>query len=110
MHGYGQVWYYPESVANILSFSNIRKKFKGSNNTGQNDSSPYITATKNDGSPMHYQEISNRLYVYDAHNDLKIKDTKKNDYDYSLVSTIQHNENKFTSRKIKNLKLAVGLH
>ena len=36
---------------------------------------------------MEFKEIFNRLYVYDASNDLKNKDTKKNVYNYSFAST-----------------------
>ena len=58
---------------------------------------------------MHFQEISDRLYIYDVYNNLKIKNTKKNDFDYLFVSTIQYNENKFTSHKIEKAKLAMDL-
>ena len=50
------------------------------------------------------------MYVYDACNNLENKSNKKNHCDYLLVFTIQHNENKFTSREIKNAKHAMELH
>ena len=35
--GYGKVWYHPKSLANIMSFANVRKKFKINILTGPGD-------------------------------------------------------------------------
>ena len=48
IRGYSKVWYHPQSVANILSFSNIRKQFNVHINTGTNDQFPCITVIKRD--------------------------------------------------------------
>ena len=54
--GYGQVWYHPESVAIILSFANIRKKFKLSILTGPFDKEPTITVIKSNGRLMSFKD------------------------------------------------------
>ena len=111
VQGYGKVWYLPKSLANIMSFTNVRKKFKINISTGPGDKEPVITVTKSNGSPMHFKEISNGLYVYDASDDIlqKNKSTLKSNYQYSLVSTVKQNEQNFTPREIKAAQAAIKL-
>ena len=87
---YGKVWYHPQSPANIMSFANVRKKFKINISTGPGDKEPIITVTKSNGSPIRFKEISNGLYVYDTSNDIPKKDksTLESNYQYLLVSTV----------------------
>ena len=112
--GYGHVCYHPESVANILSFANVRKKFEVSISTGPRDKNPTITVIKSNGQPRQFKEIETGLYVYDATSDISnIKNKNilnKSSCHYSLVSTVKNNESKFTNRKIRNAKLALDLH
>ena len=68
--GYGKVWYHPRSLANVLSFANVRKKFKINISTGPGDDNPAITVYRSHGKPMLFKEVTNGLYVYDASNDL----------------------------------------
>ena len=44
--GYGKVWYHPKSLANIMSFSNVRKKFKINISRGPEDEESIITVTR----------------------------------------------------------------
>ena len=99
---YSEVWYHPHSLANIMSFANVRKKFKVEISTGPNNKDPIIGVVKSDGTLMSFKEISNGLYVYDATEDIMHKKNKiilKRNYQYSLVSTISQNECNFTPRE-----------
>ena len=112
--GYGKVWYHPDSLANIMSFANVRKKFKVNISTGPDDAEPMISVLMTNGKPMSFKEISSGLYLYDASKDLvenKINNTlNKTSFDYSLVSTVCNNEKNFTNREIRAAKLALDLY
>ena len=110
VQGYGRVWFHPKSLANIMSFSNVRKKFQVQINTGPNDRTPSINVIKTNGSVMKFKEIGSGLYVYDASRDIKNKDTLKKGCHYSFVSTIKNNETKFTPREVAAAKQALDLH
>ena len=56
--GYGEVWFNEQSMANILSFANVRKKFKVTISTGTDDPCPTFCVHKNDGSIMEFKEHS----------------------------------------------------
>ena len=61
---------------------------------------------------MHFKEISNGLYVYNASNDIlkKNKSTLKSNYQYSLVSTVKQNEQNFTPHETKAAQAAIKLY
>ena len=113
VRGYGKVWYHPESLVNIMSFANVHKKFKVQISTSPEDKQPSIAVTKSNGDMMHFKEIANGLYVYDASNDIKetkTKNTLKPNYRYSLISTTFENESKFTSREVQGARSARELY
>ena len=64
--GYGEVWYNQNSLANILSFANVRKKFPITVVTGPDDPCPTICVHRPNGSTMKFREISMSLYVFDT--------------------------------------------
>jgi len=66
--GYGTVWFHPRSLANILSFSNIRKRFNVHMNTGPNDPNPSIVVFKPNGKKVTFSEHSMGLYVHNTNN------------------------------------------
>ena len=74
--GYGEVWYHPHSLANIMSFANVEKKFKVEISTGSHNKDPTIGVTKSDGTLMSFKEISKGLYLYDATKDIMCKKNK----------------------------------
>ena len=111
--GYGKVWYHPDSLANIMSFANVRKKFKVNISIGPDDTEPMIFVFRTNGKPMSFKEVTSGLYVYDASKDLsenKSKNIKRTSFHYSLVSTVHDNEKKFTNREIRAAKLALDLY
>ena len=56
--GYGDVWFNEKSMANILSFANVRKKFRITILTGPYDPCPTFCVHKKDGSVMEFKEHS----------------------------------------------------
>ena len=111
-----EVWYHPQSLANIMSFANVRKKLKINISTGPNDNNPVITFFRSNGKPMLFKEVINGLYVYNASNDLPETTNEnknipnKTGYHYSLVSTVYENEKQFTNREIKAAKISLELY
>ena len=111
--GYGKVWYHPDSLANVMSFANVCKKFKVKVSMGPSDLSPSIVVTATNDKIMRFNKVENGLYVYVASNDICKNDKStlnKSSYNYLLVSTIKQNENKFTTREIVNVKKALDLY
>jgi len=37
LKGYGSVWYHPDGIANILSYNNVKKKYRVTYDCGQED-------------------------------------------------------------------------
>jgi len=110
--GYGTVWFSPSSLANILSFANIRKRFNVHQNTGPNDPNPSIVVVKPNGKKLVFSEHSMGLYVYDA-DDLRIKDKHnllKPSYDYLFLNTVASLSSEFTKRELTEAKQAHSLY
>jgi len=105
VRGYGTVWYHPDSLANILSFANVRKKFNVHMDTGPKDPAPSISVTKTNGDVMRFDERDLGLYVHDA---LKRKNNQlfRNSYNYVFISTISNLEQQFTKREVEEAKQA----
>jgi len=116
--GYGDVWYYhPDSIANILSVANVRKKFEVPMDTGPGDPCPSICIHRPNGGVIRFKEHKMGLYVYDAgkSDETKPNSNDTNDinlslYSYSFVNTVEDNENNFTSRQISLAKQALELY
>jgi len=116
VRGYGTVWFNPNSLANILSFANVRKKFQVQLETGPLDPSPTINVTKKDGDVMSFIERDLGLYVHDVlgkndmKNQRKTNSLLKANYDYVFVTTVESLENQFSLREVKEAKRARSLY
>ena len=112
--GYGTVWFNPSSLANILSFANIRKRFNVHLNTGPNDPNPSIVVVKPNGKKLVFSEHSMGLYVYDSDDHaLRIKNTHKllkPSYDYMFLNTVALLSSEFTKREVNKAKRAHSLY
>ena len=86
VRGYGTVWFHPDSLANILSFANVRKKFNVHMSTGPKDPNPSIIVDKSNGDVMEFKEFELGLYVHEANkrNDNHLLNSS---YDYVFVTT-----------------------
>lgn len=114
IRGYGEVWFNEQSMANILSFSNVRKKIRVTISTGPDDPCPTFCVHKRDGSIMEFKEHSLGLYVYDAASG-KSKSTTKDKVTepfihYSFLSNVAIEEQNFSSREISKAKNALNLY
>ena len=116
--GYGDVWYNKNSLANILSFANVRKKFPITVSTGPDDPCPTICVHRPNGSMMKFREISLGLYVYDTdqdNNDTNFIVDSTNSInnttcDYLFLQTVAQNKTHFTPRQIKSANKALILY
>jgi len=119
--GYGHVWYSPDSMANILSFANIRKRFAITMNTGPNDPQPSIIVHKTDGTKMTFVEHKMGLYVHDVRNKTMDDGVKKAhnpilnnscvySYAFNSIATVRDLEKEFTQKEIKKAKAAQSLY
>ena len=111
--GYGDVWYNPQSMANILSFANVRRKFRISISTGPDDPCPSFCVHKHDGSIMEFKEHALGLYIYDAAaNKSNCSPTDKLEpvSSYSFLSTVVNNEENYSSRELNKAKNALLLY
>ena len=111
VENYGQVWYSSDSLANILSVANVRKKFRIQFITGPDDSAPTIEVYRKDGSVMRFVEHDIGLYVHDVGkiNDSDVK-SKSLVNPYSFITTVVDRKNEFTKRQIKNADTAKELY
>ena len=86
LEGYGWVWYYPEGIANILSLSRVKKKFRVTfDSHGDNEFHVHIGQNR----VRRYKESKNGLYYSDIreYNDATV-----------LVNTVEYNKSKYSSR------------
>jgi len=111
--GYGTVWFSPSSMANILSFTNVRKRFRVTIDTGPDDAFPKIIVHRSNGKEMVFREHAMGLYVHDvskATNTDKHNDNLMHNYDYSFVNTVVNLESQFSKHDIKRAKSALKLY
>ena len=109
IHGYGEVWFNKQSMANILSFANVKKKFRITISTGPDDPCPTFCVHKKDGSVMEFKEHSLGLYVHDvASNKSNILNNPVKHY--SFLSTVAFHEANYSPRDIKRAKQALDLY
>ena len=106
--GYGKVWFSSKSIANILSFSNVRKRFKVEIKTGPEDESPAIKVTRSNGTVMSFEELSNGLYVCKAN--IKNNNTVNKVIKYTFVNTVEEREDEFTIRQVDEARKAIVLY
>jgi len=100
---YGTVWYSPDSLANILSLSNVRQKYNVIYKTGPADPTRCLEVTRTDGSSMRFVEHSIGLYVHEVDLYSSISNNKlvNTNYLYSFLQTVEDNERQFTKRQLK---------
>ncbi|KAI2501302.1 Reverse transcriptase (RNA-dependent DNA polymerase) [Fragilaria crotonensis] len=96
----GPVWYNSESIANILSLSEVRKVCRVTMDTGREAA---MCVHRLDGSIMKFTEDSNGLYVF-------VPNSSADVTGYTLVSTVAENKRMFTPREIRNADLARDLY
>ena len=100
LQGYGEVWYHPVAITNLLSFSKVRDKYMT-----QYDS------FKEDSFLVHKPEGIRRLInVADGLYALKEEETENITMSYLFLEIVEENKAKFTSRMIKGAEKAKDLY
>jgi len=108
--GYGKVWFNDKSMANILSFANVRKKCKITLETGPGDRNPTIVVHRTSGSPMLFKEHKLGLYIHDTGASGSNFSSKLNTIcDYSFLNTVTQLESTFTPDEIQKAKQVLTL-
>ncbi len=96
VRNFGTVWYNPQSLANILSLAEVRKKFRVTMDT---DVEPALCVHRADGTIMKFQEYATGLYYFDAS---QASDNASNDViAYSFVATVASNKLHYHRREIE---------
>ena len=98
----GEVWYNPESIANILSLADVRKVCRV---TMDSSVEPAIKVHRLDGSVMTFTEHGSGLYVYKT-NDHSSKSVAH----YTMISTVADQKKFFSRREVQSADLARDLY
>jgi len=105
VRNFGTVWYNPQSLANILSLAEVRKKFRVTMDT---DIEPALCVHRADGTIMKFQEYATGLYYFDT------SQTCNNVSDdviaYSFIATVASNKLHYHRREIEAADKARALY
>jgi Reverse transcriptase (RNA-dependent DNA polymerase) len=107
LKNFGTVWYNPNSLANILSLAEVRRRCRCTMDTATN---PAIHVHKANGTIMTFHEHENGLYIHDIVSQYKNKTNSDNIINYSFISTVAENKQLFSRREIEGADLARVLH
>ena len=91
--GFFAVYYNPESLLNILSFAEVRKKYRITMDTAEKNC---IVVHLSDSRKMNFEEIRSGLYVWKP----STNTNKKNVSVYSFLTLVEHNKDNFTRREV----------
>ena len=92
---YGKVWYYPDGIANILSFKNAKKKYRI---TYDNDIADEFIIDNRAGKKMTFGPSEEGLYYHDMGGKEMMATT--------LVTTVEDMKENFTQRDIDAAMMA----
>jgi len=95
------VWYNPESLMNILSFSEVANKYKITMDSSQSDTiKVHLNA---EGKCWKFSKVDSGLYLLNSNSD---KYNNASVTNYSCLTLVSDNEAQYNSREIKMAKLA----
>ena len=100
---FGQVWYHPDSVANILSMAAVSKTCRVTMDT---QAEPAILVHRKDKSILRFVQCPSGLYYYDVA--IKTKPAASH-YRFSFLNTVAQNKSLYTAREIKGADKARAL-
>ena len=92
IRGYGRVWFNKNSLANILSLADVRRR--GWRITMDTAEEAAMTVHRSNGTLMKFKEYSSGLYFFDTN------DINNGVENYCLVQTVAENERKYHRREI----------
>lgn len=90
LKGYGEIWYPPQAIANILSLSNLQKMFR-------------VSYDSKDGDQFIVYKDNNTIRVFRQTNkDLYASQVVHKKGEPMLVSTVDENAKSYTKRELKS--------
>jgi hypothetical protein len=105
---FGDVWFNPHSLANILSMAEVRRVCRI---TMDSAIEPAMTVHRADGSLMKFQEYKTGLYYYDTLAAPEHPNSTSFDVnDYLFLHTVAGNQRAFTRREIQGANRARDLY
>ena len=99
----GEVWFNPESIANILSLSHVRQVCRVTMDTSI---APSMIVHRVDGSQLIFREHVCGLFVLDLSNNASNAAVS----DYSMLSTVSENKKMFNPRNVMKADAARRLY
>ena len=89
LSGYGWVWYYPDGIANILSLSRVKEKYRVTFDSALDNC---FHVHKADGKILKFNEATRRLYYFDT--------ADRDETGTMLITTVEGNKNKLSARDV----------
>ena len=97
--GFFDVWYNPASMVNILSYADVRKRFRITSDT-EKDSC--INVHMDDGRTMKFREVKSGLYLHNQSDGEKDNDTRNNVTEYTFLKLVSQNKKMFTRKELES--------
>ena len=98
LSGYGWVWYFPEGIANILSLSRVKDKFRITYDSALDNT---FHVHKDNGVILNFKEATRRLFYFDT--------ADRDDEGTVLVNTVEDNASQFSAYDYAQAKKARAL-
>jgi hypothetical protein len=100
--GYGTVYYHPDVAANILSFSNMTKRFKSVR--CNNQITDAFLVQRDDDTIMEFKPSPEGLYFYDFKESIKRKEIREEQA--MVVTTVEEIKRNLTRRELEAAEVA----
>ena len=94
LSGYGWVWYFPDGIANILSLSRVKDKYRVTFDSASDN----CFHVHKPGQILKFQEAIHRLYYIDV--------KQRNEESNVLITTVDENKTQFLAFDFNKAKLA----
>ena len=102
--GYGEVWFHPEGIANILSLSRVKDKYRV---TFDSKNGNKFVVHKDDGTTRIFSQSKQGLYYYAVGDNIKKTDTKtKYTKIETAFNTVEENKKNYSKRDVSRATLA----
>ena len=84
LKGYGDVWFHPKAIANILALSNVIKKYRVTYDSGRNNM--FVVHKPNE--LVYFMQSDNGLFYHDTENKV-----------VSFINTVEENKERFNEQQ-----------
>merc|ERR1712194_84399 len=98
LSGYGWVWFYPDGIANILSLSRVKDKYRVTFDSATDNC---FRVHKDNGKILKFQEATKRLYYFDTV-DRDVEETM-------LITTVDDNKNQVSAHDYSRANIVRAL-